>query len=55
MSFPKTLYVKKETDNEEWFPVAAETLEGLEAENGEKVAVYQLVEVKRLKIKTKLA
>ena len=53
MTFPKTLYVRIEEDrnSDEEYLIASQKPEG---ENGERVAIYQLVEVKKRKIEESL-
>ena len=52
MKFPKTVYVRSEKEGaEEEFLVVDKNISG---ENGDSVAIYQLVEIKQLQITEKL-
>ena len=51
MAFPKKIYVREEDDNGSKFLTADKEISG---ENGDKVAIYELKEVKKLCITEKL-
>lgn len=52
--FRKRIFVKCEEDANEKYYVSSHDIELVSAENGDYVAVYELVEIKKLRITTEL-